>query len=184
MFSSRSSELLGPALPPYPPSSQGTAGPKQTPGHTMSGPRKEAQVHSFSLHPQRATSAQSEPNYRAVGRAVPTGSQQRAVANTRKKLLSWHPSLSLLSSTTREEGLTPQSAAGSHRSSTGQTRPLSSGTKPHSAWPCTREGSPPLPRSCSSAAYPPTAHQGLLLTRGFPHPSHQAFGACGAAVPV
>lgn len=46
-----------------------------------------------------------------MGRAVPTGSQQKAVANTRKKLLCWHPSLSPLSSTTREEGLTPQTAA-------------------------------------------------------------------------
>lgn len=112
----------------------------------MSGPRKEAQVHSFSLHPQRATSAQSEPNYRAVGRAVPTDSQQKAVANTRRKLLCWHLSLSPLSSTTREEGLTPQTAAGSHRSSTGQTRPLPSVPNPTVPSPAERgEGLLPSP---------------------------------------
>lgn len=74
------------------------------------GPRKEAQFHSFSPRPGQAKSAESKPNYRAVGRAVPTSSEQKAVVSTRRKLLHWQPSLSPLSSTTREEALTPDAA--------------------------------------------------------------------------
>lgn len=49
--------------------------------------KKEARFHSSSLCPGLAQSAQSKPNYRAAGRAVPTSSEQKAVASTRRKCL-------------------------------------------------------------------------------------------------
>lgn len=158
-----------PALP-------GHSWTKQTPGHTVWA--KEGGSGSQLLTaPTRATSAQPEPNYRAVGRAAPTGSQQKALANTREKLLCWHPSLSLLSSSTGEQGLTPQTAVGSHWSSTGQTK-LCQQTPQCLALPRVSSPAQGLQLSC-------TPHNNtLLLTPGFPHPSHQAFSACGAAVPV
>lgn len=105
-----------------------------------------------------------------MGRGVPTSSEQKAIVNTQRKLLRWHPSLSHLGSTMREEGLTPD-AAGSH-SSARQTRPLSAGTKRLVSQPCRVKGESLFhsPEVCTPPACPQKgakAQQGLPLTRGF-----------------
>lgn len=71
----------------------------------------------------------------------------------------------------REEGLTPD-AAGSHRGSARQTRPLSAGTKAHVNQPCRQTGARLFhsPEVCTPPARPQEgakAQQELLFTRGF-----------------
>lgn len=172
MFAGRIPELLRDLLPLLPlPARRVQQDRSSLQAAPRLGLRKEAQFHSFSLCPGQAKSASSKPNYRAVGRAVPTSSEQKAVVSTRMKLLRWHPRVSPLSSTMREEGLTPD-AAGSHRSSARQTRPLSTGTKCHVNQPCRVKGEPLFlsPEVCTPPAHPQEGakgQQGLLLTRGF-----------------